>query len=195
MLETVLDSKTGAVDGIHRDEPLERGRRVFLRAPNGADRHELARLGAESRKLHHPWLAAPATPEHVDQWLARTGSERSAAFVVCRRGDGAILGVFTLSEIVRGGFQSCYSSYYAHAAHAGNGYMSEGLELLLRHVFRSLRLHRVEANIQPDNAASIALVRRAGFRLEGLSPRYLKIGGRWRDHERWAITREDWLAR
>jgi ribosomal-protein-alanine N-acetyltransferase len=73
--------------------------------------------------------------------------------------------------------------------------MSEGLELLLRHVFRSLRLHRVEANIQPANAPSIALVRRAGFRLEGRSPRYLKIGGRWRDHERWAITREDWLGR
>jgi [ribosomal protein S5]-alanine N-acetyltransferase len=105
------------------------------------------------------------------------------------------VGVFNLSEIVRGSFHSCYASYYAYAGHAGKGYMSEGLELLLRHVFRSLRLHRVEANIQPGNAASIALVRRAGFRLEGVSPRYLKVGGRWRDHERWAITREDWLGR
>jgi ribosomal-protein-alanine N-acetyltransferase len=171
------------------------GNRVFLRAPTPADREELARLGAVSRTLHRPWLTAPSTPAAVDDWLTRMGSNRSAAFVVCRREDRAIVGVFSLSEIVRGGFQSCYSSYYAHAAFAGNGYMRDGLELLLRHVFRSMRLHRVEANIQPGNTASIALVRRAGFRLEGHSPRYLKVGGRWRDHERWAITRDDWLIR
>jgi ribosomal-protein-alanine N-acetyltransferase len=69
--------------------------------------------------------------------------------------------------------------------------MREGLELVLRHGFETIRLHRLEANIQPENTRSIALVRSAGFRLEGLSLRYLKIGGRWRDHERWAITTED----
>ncbi len=58
--------------------------------------------------------------------------------------------------------------------------------------FGELGLHRLEANIQPDNAASIALVRKPGFRLEGYSPRYLKIAGRWRDHERWAILAEEW---
>ena len=70
--------------------------------------------------------------------------------------------------------------------------MAEGLALLLRHAFRELKLHRLEANIQPGNLASIELARRCGFRLEGFSPRYLKVGGRWRDHERWAITREEW---
>jgi [ribosomal protein S5]-alanine N-acetyltransferase len=151
-------------------------RRVFLRAPVTADRDELAYLGG-------------------DTWPARQASGRSAAFVVCRRDDDAVVGVFVLSEISRGGFQSCCSHSYVHARFAGLDYMSEGFELLLRHVFRSMRLHRVEANIQPANTAAIALVRRAGFRLEGHSPRFLKIGGRWRDHERWAITRDDWLAR
>jgi ribosomal-protein-alanine N-acetyltransferase len=70
--------------------------------------------------------------------------------------------------------------------------MSAGLALVLRQAFRQLGLHRVEANIQPDNARSIALVRRLGFRREGFSPRYLKLGGRWRDHERWALLREEW---
>jgi [ribosomal protein S5]-alanine N-acetyltransferase len=58
---------------------------------------------------------------------------------------------------------------------------------LLDDAFRRLRLHRLEANIQPGNAPSIRLVRRLGFRREGYSVRYLRIAGRWRDHERWAI--------
>ena len=69
--------------------------------------------------------------------------------------------------------------------------MREGIRLMLRHAFGPLGLHRLEANIQPENAPSLALVAGAGFRLEGLSPRYLKIAGRWRDHERWAILAEE----
>src|SRR4051812_45576180 len=164
--------------------------RVVLRPAAFSDVDELVELAVSSRRLHHPWLSPPSTREALEGWMARP-RERWAGFVACRRDDGAIVGVFNLSEIVRGLFQSAYSSYYAHAAYAGQGYMSEGLELLLREAFGPLRLHRLEANIQPGNSASIALVRRAGFRLEGVSPRYLKIGGRWRDHERWAITRED----
>jgi ribosomal-protein-alanine N-acetyltransferase len=72
--------------------------------------------------------------------------------------------------------------------------MREGIELVLHDAFAVLRLHRIEANIQPGNHASIALARGAGFSREGFSPRYLKIGGRWRDHERWAILAEDWRA-
>jgi ribosomal-protein-alanine N-acetyltransferase len=105
---------------------------------------------------------------------------------------GELAGVINVSEIVRGPFQSAYLGYYALAPHAGQGYMTEGLALALRWIFGELRLHRVEANIQPGNAASRALARRLGFRREGLSPRYLKVGGRWRDHERWALTVDDW---
>jgi [ribosomal protein S5]-alanine N-acetyltransferase len=68
------------------------------------------------------------------------------------------------------------------------------MELLLAHAFTDLGLHRVEANIQPGNQRSIALVRRAGFVKEGFSEAYLKIGGEWRDHERWAIRVEQWRA-
>ena len=73
--------------------------------------------------------------------------------------------------------------------------MSEALRLVLKYSFEKLGLHRLEANIQPLNRASIALVKRAGFVREGFSRRYLKICGRWRDHERWAIIVEDWKAK
>ena len=98
-------------------------------------------------------------------------------------------------QIVRVRLQSAYVGYYAFTPHAGRGYMTEGLTLALRRAFGPLRLHRVEANIQPGNEPSRALARRLGFRREGFSPRYLKIGGRWRDHERWALLAEDWLRR
>ena len=91
--------------------------------------------------------------------------------------------------------RSVPSGYWIGAPYARQGYMREGLGLALGHAFKTLRLHRLEANIQPANTASKRLVESLGFRLEGFSPRYLKIGGRWRDHERWAILSEDWQAR
>jgi [ribosomal protein S5]-alanine N-acetyltransferase len=95
----------------------------------------------------------------------------------------------------RGSFHSCYSGFYANAATAGQGLTRETLDLALRYAFETEALHRIEANVQPANAASLALVRRAGFRHEGFSPRYLQVDGQWRDHERFAITVEDWRAR
>jgi ribosomal-protein-alanine N-acetyltransferase len=79
-----------------------------------------------------------------------------------------------LSQIFRAGFQNAYLGYYVSAQSAGQGHMTEALQLLLRYAFKDLKLHRLEANIQPGNIASIALVKRAGFILEGYSPRYLK---------------------
>ena len=92
---------------------------------------------------------------------------------------------------MRGPFRSAYLGYYAFVAHQGRGHMSEGLRLVLRRAFGRLGLHRVEANVHPGNTSSRALVRRLGFRREGFSRRYLKVAGRWRDHERWALLRED----
>ena len=99
-----------------------------------------------------------------------------------------------VSQIVRGAFQSAYLGYYASARHAGQGLMREALEQVLDHAFGPLALHRLEANIQPGNQPSVALARGAGFRLGGFSPRYLLIGGQWRDHERYAITADEHAA-
>jgi len=172
---------------------LEVGERVYLREPSNRDEAEVIARNAASRRLHRGWVTPPTDAQAYVEWMARCRQPNVQCFLVCRLEDGAIAGVYTLSQIVRRLFQSAYMGYYAERPFDEQGYMTEGLQLVLRHTFSSMKLHRVEANIQPENIASIALVKRAGFRLEGFSPRYLKIGGRWRDHQRWAMTIDDWL--
>jgi ribosomal-protein-alanine N-acetyltransferase len=166
-------------------------RRVYLREVDYADRDEFLALVRRSRTLHHPWAYPPERADQFDELVARARRDDVVTLLGCRDADDAIFGVFTVSQIVRGAFQSAYLGYYGHADYAGQGYMRAALELVLDHAFGPLALHRVEANIQPGNVPSVALARGAGFRLEGFSPRYLLIGGRWRDHERYAITAED----
>jgi [ribosomal protein S5]-alanine N-acetyltransferase len=171
---------------------LEIGERVYLREPTRRDEAEVIARNQASRPIHRGWVAPATDAKAFDEWINRLKEPWVKGFLVCRIEDGAIVGVFMLNQIVRRLFQSAYMGYYADRPFNGQGYMTEGLQLVLRHTFISMKLHRVEANIQPENVASIALVKRAGFRLEGFSPRYLKIAGRWRDHQRWAMTIDDW---
>jgi [ribosomal protein S5]-alanine N-acetyltransferase len=171
---------------------LEVGERVYLREPTRRDEAVVIARNQASRPIHRGWVAPPTDAKAFDEWIKRLKEPWVKGFLICRIEDGAIVGVFMLNQIVRRLFQSAYMGYYAERPFNGQGYMTEGLQLVLRHTFLTMKLHRVEANIQPENVASIALVKRAGFRLEGFSPRYLKIAGRWRDHERWAMTIDDW---
>jgi ribosomal-protein-alanine N-acetyltransferase len=165
---------------------------VVLRTPTAADQDEFIAAMRASRSVHRPWVYMPETPERYVAYLARVQVPRYEPFLACRTHDGAIVGFLNLSEIVRGGFKNAFLGYGGVAAYAGQGYMTEAMGLLLREAFTRLDLHRIEANIQPGNKPSIALAKRCGFELEGFSPRYLKVGGRWRDHERWAIRAETW---
>ncbi|MEO8476646.1 MAG: GNAT family protein [Actinomycetota bacterium] len=170
---------------------LPRGQVVHLRRPTAADRDRFIELVHASRDLHGSWVHAPRDGQSYAALLRRAHTPTDERVLVCRNEDGAIAGTHHLGQIFRGPFCNAYLGCYAFAPYAGQGYMREGLSLLLAHAFGPLGLHRVEANIQPENTASIALMKGAGFRLEGLSPRYLKVAGEWRDHERWAITVED----
>jgi ribosomal-protein-alanine N-acetyltransferase len=177
-------------------EPLERpaGARVALRLLERSDRDAFLALAHESRELHRPWTYPPERPEQFDELYSRSRRDDFVCLVAVLPDTTELIGVFTISQIFRGAFQSAYLGYYANQRHAGRGYMREALEQVLDHAFGALELHRIEANIQPGNQPSIALARGAGFRLEGFSPRYLLIGGQWRDHERYALTAEEWAA-
>src|SRR4051812_511884 len=170
------------------------GARVRLRVLAREDRPEFLALARESHRLHRPWTYPPERADQFDELYNRSRREDFLCLLACRVDDHAIAGVFTISQIVRGAFQSAYLGYYAHERHAGQGLMREALEQILDHAFGPLGLHRVEANIQPGNQPSIALARGAGFRLEGFSPRYLLIGGQWRGHQRHPITAHDHAA-
>ena len=171
------------------------GARVALRVLERSDREAFLALARESRELHRPWTYPPERADQFDDLFARSRRDDFACLVASLTEDEReIAGVFTISQIVRGAFQSAYLGYYAHQRHAGRGLMREAMEQVLDHAFGPLALHRLEANIQPGNQPSIALARGAGFRLEGFSPRYLLIGGQWRDHERYAITVDERAA-
>jgi len=173
-----------------RDEP-----RVYLEPPSARRALEFLNCVRKSQRLHRPWVKAPQTREAYLAFLKRSRHERQASYFVCSSATDELVGVINLNEIVRGLFQSAYAGYYAFAPHAGAGNMAAGLALVLNEAFGPLGLHRVEANVQPKNESSRRLVAGLGFRLEGLSARYLKIGGRWCDHERWAMLAEDWQKR
>jgi ribosomal-protein-alanine N-acetyltransferase len=164
--------------------------RVSLRPLGPDDQDEFIAQARASAGLHHPWFTMPTTPGDFQTYLAKFSRPTTEGFLVCLREGRALAGMITIDSIIRGRYQSASVSYAAFAPAVGKGYMSEGLALVLRYAFCELRLHRLEANIQPANQASLRLVGRLGFRKEGYAPAMLFIDGAWRDHERWAITRE-----
>ncbi|GAB3819334.1 GNAT family N-acetyltransferase [Micromonospora zhanjiangensis] len=169
---------------------LAESNRVAIRRPTAADREEFVARVRDSRDLHHPWLTMPETAQEYDSYPAPAEGMPRERLLVCDRETGDIAGFVNINTIVAGRFQCGSLGYGAFVPYAGRGYLSEGLRLVLRFAFDDLGLHRLEANVQPGNTASINLVKRNGFRREGYSPDFLFIDGAWRDHERWAITTE-----
>jgi RimJ/RimL family protein N-acetyltransferase len=175
-----LFSSGAEMNLIHLKEPIEVDEELFLSMTN------------QSKRIHEPWTKSPLTHDEFDLFIEKSRQEDHKSY--CVYADEKLFGVFNISGIIRGYFQSAYLGFYVFEQYSGKGLMSQGLKLVLNKVFTELALHRIEANIQPNNYPSIRLVQRNGFKKEGFSPKYLKINDQWCDHERWAITIEDWEA-
>jgi [ribosomal protein S5]-alanine N-acetyltransferase len=169
---------------------LARGERVLIRHPDRDDEATFVAAARRSGRLHRPWVTAPDTPEAFEGYLRRARRADHACFLICRAEDGEIAGVVNISAIVRGAFQSGFLGYYAFTPHARKGYLREGLELTVRYAFAELDLHRLEANVRPENVASVQLIRSLGFEPRSRSPRYLFLDGAWRDHVGYVRLRE-----
>jgi ribosomal-protein-alanine N-acetyltransferase len=168
---------------------------VLIRPPRSGDCPAFLAAVRRSRLLHGWWVAPKAkSRKDFADYLRRFSSGRHYGFLVIQRSSGGLVGVIHINDVIRGAFQSASLGYYAFSPYAGQGLMHQGMLLALKQAFGKCKLHRLEANIQPGNCASIALVQKCGFVREGLSRRFLRVGGRWRDHERWALLAEDFRA-
>ena len=105
--------------------------------------------------------------------------------------DGALAGYVALSQIFRGAFQNAYLGYAIDRDRTGRGLATAAVRAALEHAW-AIGLHRVQANVIPENVASRRVLEKNGFRHEGRALRYLHIGGRWADHDMFAITADEW---
>ncbi|HEY8025070.1 MAG TPA: GNAT family protein [Burkholderiaceae bacterium] len=152
-----------------------------------ADAPDLIAANCANQEYHLPWVTSFTDQTGFDAWFGRSVSGPNVSLIARDAATNAIVGVVNISEIAMGAFRSAYLGYYGTAQFGGKGMMTDAVRMAIAFAFNELGLHRIEANIQPGNSASIALVRRLGFKQEGYSERYLKINGEWRDHERWAL--------
>lgn len=169
---------------------IAEGKRTYITKPNAEDMPDFLKAVEQSQSLHFPWVNPPSNKDQYTLYLKRVDLPSHEGFFIKCRDTNQLVGVVNINEIVRGALQSGYLGYYAFANHAEQGLMTEGFALVASYAINEMNLHRLEANIQPDNGKSIAFIKKQGFRLEGFSPNYLMINGKWEDHARFAITAE-----
>ena len=177
-------------------EPLLRGAGVVLRPAVSSDFPAWARLREQSRAFLTPWeptwpdddLTRAAFRRRLRRQAEEMERDESFAFLIFDATSEELVGGLTLGGIRRGVAQAATLGYWMGAPHAGKGYMTRAVAAVVRFGFGTLRLHRIEAACIPDNAASIALLERNGFRREGLARAYLKINDAWRDHVLFALV-------
>jgi [ribosomal protein S5]-alanine N-acetyltransferase len=156
------------------------------------------------RLANEAWLS-PWEPTAAVSWRDRhtPAAYRAMRRVVARRArlgtslpfavrvEGRLAGQVTVDNIVRGALRSGYLGYWIDRSVAGRGMASLAVALVCDHAFTQVGLHRLQADIRPENLPSQRLVERLGFRQEGLLRRYLDIDGDWRDHLAYALLAED----
>jgi [ribosomal protein S5]-alanine N-acetyltransferase len=180
-------------------QPVIRGREVYLRYPRIGDFPNWARLRGESREFLSKWepvwaddeLTKGAFRRRIKRYHKETRLDSAYVFFVFRASDDVLIGGCTLSNVRRGVTQCCALGYWIGARYARQGFMTDAMRALIPFVFGTLGLHRIEAACLPENEASRSLLGKAGFREEGLAKRYLLINGEWSDHLLFALLEDE----
>jgi len=171
---------------------------VRLRPLRRSDQRTWMALRAQNAAWLEPWDATSPVPlrgprpsfgEFVRSLSSQARSGGSLPFAVDY--DGLLVGQLTVTGIMHGSLRSGSIGYWVSQHVAGRGIIPTAVALATDHCFEVLGLHRVEVNIRPENAPSLRVVAKLGFRDEGLRERYLHIGDEWCDHRSFALTTED----
>ena len=163
---------------------------IYLEKIQPKHEKEYLRSINASLKALTPWLEVVNTRKAFAQLIKDISGPQDKAYLVRRFKDDALIGAIEIRDIFMGHFKCGYLIYYAFDGFRGEGYMKEALSIIIEKAFKKFKLHRLEANIQPSNKSSIQLAKSVGLMYEGYSPKFLKINGDWRDHERWALIND-----
>ncbi|MDQ7097196.1 GNAT family N-acetyltransferase [Desulfosporosinus sp. PR] len=126
----------------------------------------------------------PYQQEVVHEEMSRIMKGGTFRVWLFKKSDGLsrTIGSIALNNIVYGAFLSCHLGYRLDGEEVNQGYMTEALEKVIEFAFKTMGLHRIEANILPRNLRSMRVVEKLGFYNEGLAKKYLRINGKWEDH-------------
>jgi len=144
----------------------------------------------QSHQFLKPWVQTPSSISEFKDYIKEMTSESNRAYVAINTATNEMIGVVELRDIYLFDFKNSYIIYYGFIGNLKQGFMALAVNAVIKLAFKKLKLHRLEANIQPNNTASIALARACGFKKEGYSPKFIKKNGQWKDHERWALLNE-----
>jgi len=148
--------------------------------------------GAPEAHGRAPWEDRHSTGVYLALLHALRREARSGrGFPFAVTWEDRLVGQVTAANVVRGAFDSATIGYWVDSEVAGRGVVPTAVALVVDHLFDVVGLHRVEANVRPENAPSLRVVDKLGFRCEGRHERYLFIDGAWRDHLTYALVRED----
>ena len=175
------------------------GERVFLRPPKRRDALKWQKLRMASKSFLVPWEpswdASSCTRRAYLRYFKNSNylanMDRAYSFLIFKTDDKTLLGGINIGNVRRGVSQSASLGYWIGEKHSRNGYMKEALKLLIPSLFVDLRLNRIEAATLEENIASKNLLKKIGFKKEGLLRKYLKINGTWRDHILYGLLEND----
>ncbi|RNE63627.1 GNAT family N-acetyltransferase [Cryobacterium tepidiphilum] len=178
-------------------QPRQLSHDVLLRELRLSDASALAAAYVRNRHYLSPWEPVRLEEFYTEAWQATDTAKRLGAR---EAGEGYPLGLFAgddlvgrfnLAGIVRGPFQSAGLGYWVDNAYAGRGLASATVQAIVETAREELGLHRIEASTLLHNVGSQRVLLKAGFQQIGMAPRYLKIAGKWQDHNLYQVVLHD----